>query len=1118
MNISDLINLIKENKPKEFIRKVKLSLASSTPIDLTERDPEYECNLLDWAAIHDRTDIVSYLCDQEGIDLLRPVSGKRTAIHYAARHGSSRSLALLLEHARSKKKLLSHKDQNDETALDLAIRYEAADCARFLINHGAALPVKLQSLTLLVELIKSFEGFLHCSPDGTYQLLKEDEIDIIEPFAELSLTGQRRPQRPLPFSLEAGEPLFLCLIDKYLYLCHRVHKEKREKMLGSPSAALEAQLSSSKAKRQSLLTILRLFARAIDSPDLDWDELKDDDTAEAELQAFIKRQQKKQERYFGDDLSDNSDSDDERTYLDAVAKGNIELASKKKKYRQIEKLQTPHFWLKAQLDTPRNAGLKKKVTGVVSEIKKGMKKEAQLKKLKGFVTNTLNKDLQSRGEITYSDRKEQKEAKALIAEINAAAPEDREALIKRSKPILILGTRGINYMTDRWNAKARRYHRDVEEAGQPQFSEAVLKTLPYDYYTELGPDHDYHTDRAAMLDLQQEALRLDTFFQSLHASGPCIDRSASRGDNPYLFDSVGDCLQDHFSNGVDNHLAELAEKREDYPDYWGTKLKNAFNTGLAIGSRPYHALKYALGLKVYYPRSMVPRYWCDGTLEYPHVGKVYLSLHPLAEILAKSGQNNLSMMDRWAQVSIGDQISPEKELSFLAFLPGDRIFYQFVAKFPSFNGAWKNIYKIKYGLDRNTYEAFQYLISITLPETPFRNDVITLLSEWLCSYHEVLLIELARDQAKSCGAILAYVDRDGKLTLTPDNGRIFTPGEPNIELRNEVHTLRELRARLATKLSKIKKGKDTDSIPGFTLIDQEKIKSLLTPLLTDKEFLNGITEKTILPQAEESRRIVKGEPSEKKWLRDYGSTCARDFIRQRRQPPVRFSTWTKQVTPLSHQHHLYTDVEMDALLEQLIEDDTVATFAAMHPLVQGDIGRSSRQLFVDALRRMFDLNRTAIMPIEVSTDELDEAAYARVVGNHWNGLVLQPLEGGDDEEKRFRIEVIDPAISPAVDTDLTALTEEQIREVHGDAMAELVLLLRRAVRGNDNPVELQIVLLATRQQEGDLDCGAWTVDNLVRRAHDQVLRTRTEITGAQLRLEHERAYESGGVGLGMARR
>ncbi len=1086
VDFDELQKLIHSGDTEQFIQQSK----KSSNATLINRDTDSGDSLLDRAAIHNRSEIVVFLCKYP--TLLTSYMIIESAIHYAAQYGSLESLQILINQSKN----LEHKNHDQKTAIELAIQSERADCARILLNHGAKLPV---DITDLISLITPFDFILYCEPRGTYQLVSEAEknlLDTTEGLSEVTLHQKSKYIRK-PYFLKINakdENILPILIDKYLYFCNRIDKETREEKHGASKPEIKQSVELSRAKRESLLKVIRVIVAVTNGHNLEQSLLVNDEIAKSPLLRFITDMQKSKERYFGDDLSDNSDSEEDDVYSQ-LETPNRSIDVKTNGYLKNSQRQNDSFWLKTKMTTPKNVGLKTKITTVSANIKKGANKKTEFTSLEKVV-QTLITNLQNRGKIEY-DKSQSAEVSEIIEKINSCSPEKLTELFKTSKPIFILGTRGINYMLDRWNANARRYHRKIDELQQPQYSEAVLKMLPYDYYMDLEPDHDFHRKKEEELLLQKEALRLNKFLQLLGNSKPCVSNSF-HGKGSYLFNSVGDCLQDHSSNSVDKHLKDLAEKRSKVPNYWGTHLKNSFNPGIAISSRPYHALKYAFALKGYCSRSMLPRYWNDGTIEYSHVGKVYLSLHPLEEILSNDGLNNLSVQDRRARVSISHHISPEKELSFLGFMPGDRIVHQFVAKFPSFKGSYKPIYEVKYGLNKEVYKAFQYLTSITRPDTADRKTVINLLSEWLCAYHEVLLIEIAKEEALRRGGILAYLDHNEKLTLNLETGRVFTGGGLNRDLRNEVHMMRDLRDTLIQHLTEHKI--DKISIPEFDLIKTENVLKTLKNLLEDEGFLKKITNKVKLP--EEEKRLSSKLYSDKE-IKKIKETKAKSVVNSLIQHGLYANTFStsykKQITYLADKKHLYTDLEINELLHQEL-NDSVNIYASQNPLVQGVFEKNCQKLFIDALKLIFQSNQTAVMPIEISQKKLSEEACLNIVGIHWNGLVISKTD-----DNSFKIELIDPASSPEKNINLTELPLDQTNAL-GETVSKILNLIQQAAEKSN--VTVQVHWLATQQQFDDLDCGAWTVDNLIQRARNLPLRTRTDVIGPQLRQSHDNQYTS----------
>jgi hypothetical protein len=381
------------------------------------------------------------------------------------------------------------------------------------------------------------------------------------------------------------------------------------------------------------------------------------------------------------------------------------------------------------------------------------------------------------------------------------------------------------------------------------------------------------------------------------------------------------------------------------------------------------------------------------------------------------------------------------------------------------------------------------LVAITDPETNERELVINILSEWLCSYHEVLLIEIAKEEALKRGGVLAYLDHNGRLSLEPDNGRIFTGGVANIPLRNEVHMRRELRLTLASLLEK--HGKEHEFIQGFNIVSEEVFNKKLKAVESDREILKEIAKDVTLTTEEEgivSRKSKKEDEIKIAKSKELvSSMIKKGFLSQ----PTSIS-YQKQFSYLTDRQHRYTDSTIHGLLRPL-ESDDVEVYAAQQPLVRGELEEGAQARFIEALQAIFQSGKTTVMPVEMSQESLSVRDYNRIVGIHWNGLFIKRV---DDH---FEVEIIDSAYSPEEDTEITPTSAN----IPPDKLRLYQLIQQAAEESN---IAIRVCLLATKQQSGDLDCGPWTVDNLTRRAQDLRPQTRGEISGDELRATHDVFY------------
>lgn len=928
--------------------------------------------------------------------------------------------------------------------------------------------------SLSMELSKSY---LYRDHQGIFSIKKEEQVVQAVNYRQELIEGDNQ--------------LLVKLIDKYLYKLTRHKKFIRDDELGKVDEHTQTQTQIS-------LNNLNTIRQAINLIRPDFNNKSDN-----ELRQFFKAEVARIGRYYGDELSDDSDSEDELAY-------NNEQNKKASRLKAQSDYQTTSFWLRTVRATKGsspaksvgnkkgvNAGLQGRLNNLrlrheereisddyVIGILQGLKKAKGKKGCKPLKELTVIKDRQQRASLAQEITKEAQED---LKRINQILRERRQITQNELNNIktkfLVAQYRGINYMLDRWSADARRYHRQMQEENCYQYCEMVLKTLHYCIYTELNAKNDF-TLRPDLRDhLLAEATRLKKLFRQLENSGPCVDYSFTQ---PYLFNSISDCLQNRFSNGIDDHLRKIQELRIRYPDYWAKMLPSAHNPAIATGDRPYHTLKYTYGLKNYYEHPFYPRYNNDGLIEYSHAGKVYISLHTLDEILLHDKPNKISQLDKQARVVIKDDIAPEKETTFLSFIPAQNIVYQHVAKYPSFKGTYqekRSINTIKYGLNEVLYNSFKYFIINSKPESTLRDLIIELLSEWLASYHEVLLIEIAKEEARQSGGILVYINRDGLLSFEADTGRIFTRSDIHVDLRNMVHVLRNIRQNFGIP------EKSSTEIPGFQLVNRkiwDSIKDMLSKLT--ETSLSDFADKLGLSEQQEALVISKDRTRQQILLE-----VIKSVTNQYLDASIACSEQQRILPQLMNQDHFYQETEINALLHNYLRSDNddfqARILSAAHPFIQGQLSNSAQNDFRNRLQEAFTSGVPSVIPVNL-TDEVIDQYDITMPGNHWVGLVIHHIQ-----DSHYQVEYIDSLMSPAADFTIKQLTDLQDKQQW--AVAKMVYDAAGLA-----DVNIDFTVLHTDQQSGDVDCGAWLVDNLVERVNNRPLRINTQISGSILRRQH----------------
>lgn len=111
------------------------------------------------------------------------------------------------------------------------------------------------------------------------------------------------------------------------------------------------------------------------------------------------------------------------------------------------------------------------------------------------------------------------------------------------------------------------------------------------------------------------------------------------------------------------------------------------------------------------------------------------------------------------------------------------------------------------------YNKFKTKLANARPHTPEMKDFKKLLGEWLCSYHEVKMIDAARREAERRGGVLIYRDINGTFSLTPPidsvnrNTNLITP-----EIKTPVKEKQKKRSSLSPQKSSIEPIENKESI------------------------------------------------------------------------------------------------------------------------------------------------------------------------------------------------------------------------------------------------------------------------------------------------------------------
>lgn len=533
------------------------------------------------------------------------------------------------------------------------------------------------------------------------------------------------------------------------------------------------------AKREKLHLFERLFQFI--NPDLFLNLSENEHLDPIKLQQWYFEQVNKEKRHFVHDPSDDSDSADERGELSAT---------KRQRYAEMKAQHTDAFW-------------------------KTTRKEKLLANDKKNVTQRKSSFINK------------KKSRAKIPDLSPDC----------SKQRFVATFRGNNYLEDRWSPDLKREHYHLEEVGRTHYSEAAMMAAGNFY-----KDPNFFKN-ATPSTMEEAAQHIQRAHREVAAIGPCLGLTRNpNGKDVFLFNSFGDYLQHHYSNGIHDHLTQLVGMLKMNDSWLSQMHPNAYNYAISTGDRPDHSLRYALGLKPYYQHPFVPRYNQDGSIQQVHAGKLYIFLFELEKMQDPLFVNRVNYMLQNGTCPVMRDTSNEVETTFFGKIDSEHLIYEFQLRFPNFKKDYKCIYKEKYGMDKDLYDEFKsLLISAPFEYTPDgrsekRDAVVDLLKEWLCAYYEVMAVKIAEEYAIKKGGVLTYYNQKNEPSSEPTQ-RPLNKGNKHIEDRRKLHVLEETRRYIATSWKD--KRIASDSIELIDMNLEEKVKELLQ----SREKLSAIAKK-----------------------------------------------------------------------------------------------------------------------------------------------------------------------------------------------------------------------------------------------------------------------------------
>ncbi|MCE3237457.1 MAG: hypothetical protein K0R24_438 [Gammaproteobacteria bacterium] len=344
-----------------------------------------------------------------------------------------------------------------------------------------------------------------------------------------------------------------------------------------------------------------------------------------------------------------------------------------------------------------------------------------------------------------------------------------------SKPIFIPGFRGINHMPGRFSDEVRRLLRKSEiqlaKRETAYFSEAVLKGH-LDFYQDvelLKQTYEKDSEVYARLletgeELCKQLLRIQQ-VEHILAHG----LSEGGGKDKRLFGNLLDVLQHIYTNGIISFQRMLAQMREDLKiDF---HLPNAYNPFISESEAPYHAYRYALGMKnPYEPGALKPRYRNDGRPSYPYLGEIQITLRRLDSLTILSRRRSLVReKQQYGALSAATVIAPELEATALGYLPEEEVVYSEVVRCPNFSDEYNVEFDQRYGFTPKIFALFKERIIANAKNRLEYETVLEDLFEWLCCYHTARLVKKATELAIEKKGQLAFLDQNHGISCdVPD--------------------------------------------------------------------------------------------------------------------------------------------------------------------------------------------------------------------------------------------------------------------------------------------------------------------------------------------------------------
>lgn len=255
---------------------------------------------------------------------------------------------------------------------------------------------------------------------------------------------------------------------------------------------------------------------------------------------------------------------------------------------------------------------------------------------------------------------------------------------------VVVLSRGINFLREKFTREERLDFITSEQIGHPMFCSAAYELANLDY------DSDQFDD-----------LMLEARIVANHVNE--LDNTGEITINGMEFSSYRFAFQQLYSNNCQGFFKQMHHPEGEYEPVFDD-LPFTKNPHLSFSYKLKHPLKYAGGVKNYgTDTALLPRYDLTGTPRHPILGKffgVILDEAAIEELeplnVAKAHRNReLKLLTHFR-----NDIFSEREITIAGYVPGENVVFEMPFEVPSFSGEYKSYYKKKYGLTQTRYNNF----------------------------------------------------------------------------------------------------------------------------------------------------------------------------------------------------------------------------------------------------------------------------------------------------------------------------------------------------------------------------------------------------------------------------